>query len=312
MQKEKRCLVEGYGFMGKIHANLLQEMGCKVACVSKQRDIPFSVFHSIEHAVRNFHPDIYIIANPTSDHIASLYKLEQLGYTNPVMVEKPLASHSWECSVQPSFPVFVAYNMRFDPVIVRLQEVLGDEEVVSARFSVGGYLPGWRPGRDYRNVYSTRRDMGGGVLRDLSHELDLARLLLGDFCRLTALIGKLGNLEMDCDDTVDMLMTTKNCRSVNIHLDCLDRNVHRFIALQTLTRTIHANIIRKTLTINGITEECKVKQYESYYYQLKKILENNYDGLCTWHDAFAIMKIIDSCEMSNSHSKWVFSSEINL
>ncbi len=313
MQNEgKKCLVEGYGFMGEIHARLLREMGCEVACVSRRRDVPFPVFQSTEQAVRDFRPDIYIIASPTAAHIPCLQRLEQLGYANPVLVEKPLASHPGECNIQPSFPVFVAYNMRFAPVIVRLQEVLDGEAVVSARLSVGGYLPGWRPGRDYRGIYSTRRDMGGGVLRDLSHELDLARLLLGDVCRLTALVGKLGDLEMDCEDTVDMLMTTKKCRSVTIHLDCLDRNVHRFIALQTATRTIHVNLLRGTLTVNGATEECTGKIHASYQCQLKKLLTGDHDGLCAWHDALAVMEMIALAEASSLRSTWVSPSETML
>lgn len=301
----RKCLVEGYGYMGKIHAGLLQEMGYDVACVSRRQNLPFPSYRSMTQAIQEFSPDFCIVATPTSEHLNSLRILEQMGYTHPVLVEKPLAACVEECDFHPSFPLFVAYNMRFSPVLIRLQEVLAEEEVVAARFSVGGYLPGWRPGTDYRTTYSVRQDMGGGVLRDLSHELDLVRLLLGESHQLTSIVGKRGSLEMDCDDTVDILMSADKCPAINIHLDCLDRNVHRFIALQTATRTIHVNLLRSALIINGVSEECPGKPLASYRRQLQKILTGDYAGLCTWRDGLAVMEIIKAIEMASTQNAWI-------
>src|SRR2546421_323520 len=77
---------------------------------------------------------------------------------------------------------------------------LEGEAIVSAEVRTASWLPGWRPGRDYRATYSASRALGGGVLRDMSHELDYPSWLFGPWRRLTALGGHLSPLEIESDD----------------------------------------------------------------------------------------------------------------
>ena len=78
--------------------------------------------------------------------------------------------------------------------------------VVAARIAVGEYLPGWHPYEDYRTSYAARRDLGGGVILTLIHELDYAYWLFGAPRRLFAVGGHLSDLELDVEDTASILM----------------------------------------------------------------------------------------------------------
>ncbi len=62
--------------------------------------------------------------------------------------------------------------MRWCGTMLALKKALPALSVYSARVLCSSYLPGWRPGVDYRTVYSAHKDMGGGVTIDLIHEWD--------------------------------------------------------------------------------------------------------------------------------------------
>ncbi|MFX7793064.1 Gfo/Idh/MocA family oxidoreductase, partial [Acinetobacter baumannii] len=49
----------------------------------------------------------------------------------------------------------------------------------NAFIEIGQYLPDWRPTKDYRETVSAKTELGGGVLLELSHELDYAQWILG-------------------------------------------------------------------------------------------------------------------------------------
>ena len=52
--------------------------------------------------------------------------------------------------------------------------------MLSVRSSVGQYLPEWRKNTDYRKGVSARQDLGGGVLLELSHEIDYIQWIFGE------------------------------------------------------------------------------------------------------------------------------------
>ena len=66
----------------------------------------------------------------------------------------------------------MAAPMRWCGTMLALKEELPRLKPYSARVICSSYLPDWRPGVDYRTVYSAHREMGGGVTIDLIHEWD--------------------------------------------------------------------------------------------------------------------------------------------
>src|SRR5947209_4960132 len=69
--------------------------------------------------------------------------------------------------------------------------------VSAVRLWFGSWLPDWRPNVDYRTTYSARANLGGGVLLDAIHELDLCLWLLGGepVDVIGAVVGRFGPLE---------------------------------------------------------------------------------------------------------------------
>jgi predicted dehydrogenase len=99
-------------------------------------------------------------------------------------------------------------------------------KVLSARCQFGQYLPDWHPYENYRTSYSARSDLGGGILLD-SHEFDYMQWFLGDVSELFCFAGKASNLEIDTEDTAEVLLKFQSGTIAEIHLDYTQRIYQR-------------------------------------------------------------------------------------
>jgi predicted dehydrogenase len=78
--------------------------------------------------------------------------------------------------------------------------------VLSVRCEIGQYLPSWRPDTDYRQSVSARRELGGGALLELSHELDYLRWIFGEVEWVRATLSHQSSLVIDVEDTAHLIL----------------------------------------------------------------------------------------------------------
>ena len=91
--------------------------------------------------------------------------------------------------------------------------------IVAVRAEVGEYLPGWHPYEDYRQMYASRAELGGGVVLSQIHEIDYIYWLFGMPRRVMAIGGHLSSLEIDVEDTASILMEcVVDGRPIPVHL----------------------------------------------------------------------------------------------
>jgi predicted dehydrogenase len=177
--------------------------------------------------------DACLICSPSALHAAQA--VAALPFCH-LFIEKPLANTSAEAArvaeavAATSRVCLVACNLRFHPGVVCLKREL-DAGVVgrllSVRAEFGQYLPDWHPWEDYRRGYSARRDLGGGIVLDAIHELDLVRWLAGDFATVRAVRGRAGDLEIDTEDIGLLIGRTNGGVWCEVHLDYLQRSFTR-------------------------------------------------------------------------------------
>jgi len=234
-----------------------------------------------------------------------LSALAQLGYTGTVLVEKPLFGKWVEPSAFPFRNVFVAYNLRFHPVIQRLKALLQGERILSVQAYVGQYLPHWRPASDYRASYSASAEQGGGVLRDLSHELDYLIWMLGKWQRISALGGRYSALEITSDDIFALMLVTPQCPIVTLQLNYLDRLARWFVIINTCSHTIEADLIRGTITLDGDSVAFTTERNDTYRAMHQAILSGNTSTLCSLEEGVEILKLIDAAERAARDGVWV-------
>jgi predicted dehydrogenase len=273
-------LVIGYGSIGKRHARLLDGLGATVAVVSRRDVEADNLFKTIADAVTGFAPDYTVIASRTHEHRDDMVALAESVFKGTLLVEKPIFDTGTEVAANQFAQIFVAYNLRFHPVLVRLKEVLTERTPYAVHATVGQYLPDWRPDADYRRGYSAIKSQGGGVLRDLSHELDTLNWMLGGWTRLTALGGHFSGLEIDSDDVFSILFETAHCPVVSVQMNYLDSTLRREVLALTDQGTVRADLVRGTLEVDGEIETFTIGHDDTYLAQHQAALAGG-GGLCT-------------------------------
>lgn len=299
-----KAVVIGYGSIGARHARLLAALGCEVAVVSARAVDHPRVFATIAAALESHAPGYVVIANATHQHADALSELQRLRFAGTVLVEKPLFEHAREISEGPA-RICVAYNLRFHPLVRRLRELLQGERVLSVRASAGQYLPEWRPGTDYRQSYSAQAGKGGGVLRDLSHELDYLTWMLGGWQRVVALSGRFSSLEISSDDVFACLLTTPACPVVTLQLDYLDRAGRRSVVVNTDAHTFEADFVRGTLLVDRAVESFAVERDDTYRAMHGDLLKNEFQTACTLAEGMRTMNLIEAAQRSSAQGAWV-------
>lgn len=298
-------VVVGYGSIGARHVQILQSMGMKVAVVSRRAiDFPNS-YTDLESALIQESPEYVLIANKTSEHRVTLKQLADLQFTGTVLIEKPLFHDTDIMGVLPFRNVFVLYNLRFHPIIQRVKDILTTQKPKLLNVYVGQYLPTWRPLSEVQTVYSSHKSEGGGVLRDLSHELDYITWLVGSCKQLMAMGGRFGNITVDSDDAFTIVMQTELCPMVTLHMNYFDRIVKREIIIQTEEITIHGDLVNNRLKINDVSEEYNVQRNEAYQEQFRRIFNQEALDVCTFREGLEVIQLFESCETASKERMWI-------
>jgi predicted dehydrogenase len=190
------------------------------------------VVYSLQSAL-NAKPAAAIISCPTSLHTKYSSLLAQKGIS--ILVEKPLSNSLAELDQlgemvrENQLTFMVGYNFRFYQPLRDLRGVIDSGligSIISVRAEVGEYLPDWRT-YDYRKSTSAQEKLGGGVVFELSHELDYISWLFGDPKKVFARTRKLSDLEIDVEDTADILIETKKDIVATLHLNMVQKKKTR-------------------------------------------------------------------------------------
>jgi predicted dehydrogenase len=300
-----KALIIGYGSIGMRHARILSSLGCDVGVFSRRSiDFPL-VFNGLDAALKLHNPGYIVIANTTAEHQFTLQQLVNLGYAGYVLVEKPIFATVCEMPKHNFAGIWVGYNLRFHPIVQYLKKWLKEESAISAHAYVGQYLPEWRPSTDYRKSYSADTTQGGGVLRDLSHELDYLGMLLGGWERVASIGGHFSTLEINSDDHYAILMQSKRCHVIALQVSYLDRVPQRNITINAKNSTIIADFSKGIINDNGQIVNFTCERDSTYLDMHKAILRGSFEDLCTVEHAQDVMSLIAASERASMNKTWI-------
>jgi predicted dehydrogenase len=227
-----KFLICGFGSIGRRHLKNLRALGETDILLyrtnhstlpkDETRDIP--VVTDMQAALKH-NPDAVIISNPTALHLEVAIPAAEAGCS--ILLEKPV-SHSLEgvdrlelALQRGGGGLLVGFQFRFHPTLRKAGELIRAGalgKILSVRAHWGEYLPGWHPWEDFRQGYSARTDLGGGVVLTLSHPLDYLRFLIGEVQVVWAFTSCRG-LELPVEDTAEIGLRFASGGIGSLHLD---------------------------------------------------------------------------------------------
>ena len=164
-------------------------------------------------------------------------------------MEKPLFDRSFNLKIKNN-KVYVGYNLRFHPIIIEIKKAINSKKLWNIQLYCGSYLPEWRPDRDYRLSYSANNDLGGGVLLDLSHEIDYLNWLVGDIKIRNIVNTKLSSLDITSDDFLLFSAESDRCPYIHTSLNYFSRIPLRQIIIDGENINIKADLISNSCVIH--------------------------------------------------------------
>ena len=204
--------------------------------------------------------DMVFITNPTSLHVEALQQVKDRGghfYRKTDLFRRADRTGIWPTACPKTKKPYVAAPMRWCGVMLALKDRLPRSAPYCARVICSSYLPDWRPGVDYRTVYSAHKAMGGGVTIDLIHEWDYLVELFGVPGKLYNFKGTYSDLEIDSDD-LSVYIARYPTLLAEVHLDYFGRGYRRSIELFCHDGSYLADFGAGTLTLPDGT----VQHYE--------------------------------------------------
>jgi predicted dehydrogenase len=258
------ALVVGSGSAGRRHAAALlaRESGRRVLVVRRpDSTTPVEPLHalgvevlpSLQQALEH-EPTLAVVASPAPWHAHAATTLLDAGCC--VMVEKPVvaslqAESTRRLRAHPHARdrLLVGYHLRFGDVLPRVAGWIRSGAIgspLAARFTVGQHLGSWRPGTDADRGVSARAELGGGVLLELSHELDALTAVLDE--PITVVAGcELRRDGAPTDGVVetvaDLELRLRSGTRCSVHLDMTSRTPVRRWAIKGTEGTIDADLL---------------------------------------------------------------------
>ena len=221
------------------------------------------------------HYDVAFITNPTHLHAHTLAELA--GRADCFFIEKPIFEGTGydleQLGLGPGQKAYVAAPMRWCGTFLALRERRNTLAPYSVRVICSSYLPDWRPGVDYRTVYSAHKEMGGGVTIDLIHEWDYLVDLFGAPLEAYNFKGTYSHLEIDSDD-LSVYIARYPSLLAEVHLDYFGRTYRRTIELFCKEGTVTADFGAGTLTLeNGAVIHCEEPVNQRYLREMAYFLD---------------------------------------
>ena len=295
-------MVVGFGSIGKQHYESLKKIvGTENLFIFSRREL------NIDNCISNLNQinlnefNYFVIANEATLHAEWIEKLKDTN--SKILVEKPLCTEKIKTKkIKNRENIYVGYYLRLHPLIKEIKK-LELTEIEKVEFVNHSWLPDWRENRDYRESVSSRKELGGGVLYELSHDFDLAKYIFGDYKFIDFNLSKYKKLNLDVYDTfIGNAKNVANGLNLFFSLSMASKESERYINIQTKNNSYRVDFIDNSLrSEEGFTKLDNDQASKKYLLQRQHeiILNNDENFLSGFNEGQWIVNLINEIEERN-------------
>ena len=271
----RQVLIIGAGSIGERHARAFRQMGVPVALVDPRLDHArevaarcgcFSCYASLQEAPLTQFGSA-VIATPADTHVPIALGCANAGLH--LLVEKPLSTalsgtdELIEKCRQKNLTLAVAYVLRFHPTLERVRQICQEGtlgRLLSFYIVCHHYLPSSRP--DYKQTYYASAIGGGGVVLDLSHELNYAEWLIGPLRLSSSMLRTVPELDMPGEAIAALSLTSEEEGvPVQIDLHAADRETRRQCDIAGSKASLTADLLTGDILLYGSSD--RIERFET-------------------------------------------------
>jgi predicted dehydrogenase len=337
MSIQPNFLVVGWGSAGRRQALLLRRLfanahikvlpnrvllGAPFGPLEQKLFMPYvSFLTEMEEAEVNSYEAIFV-CNPAAHHLTALYRFDQT--SNRIFVEKPFSSNYQDALKYIQWnPRFVCdgqigYHQGFLESLIYVRDLVKSrlKQTAVARVFARCYsdVRFWRSTSDFNESVSISSSMGGGVLNELSHEIDYLIWFFGAPTLIKSSIRSSPDFP-DIESSAQILfefegLEHRNRVEAHVELDFCSPSSVRTLEVQVGDTTIFLDLLScigyRSDTSSGRRVPFQFRETiaSTYERQLAGFLglEDRWAGLGSVQDALSIVKTIHLIKSAESGS----------
>ena len=218
----KKALIIGYGSIGKKHFNILNSLKIfdEIKIFSFHLPQSKKVLKTF-NSIREFNPNYIVLCNTSNLHFKYLNFLNNNFKNLKIYVEKPLFTQNHKFSVKNKNQIMIGYNLRNHPFIKIISNFINKSNIISCEVRCSSYLPAWRK-RNYIKTNTANNKKSGGILYELSHELDYLLMVFKYLSPFYCESLKVSNLKIKGPDYFFGKFKSSKCKNISIYLSYFD------------------------------------------------------------------------------------------
>ena len=234
-----------------------------------------------------------------------------------IFVEKPISNNFKKIErFRKKYPkyknkILVGYVLLFNELFTKTLRLIQKDKIgtiISANVVCNSNFKNWRKNKKYYRTVSANKKLGGGVLNELSHELNYAIKLFGPIQKVYSKIKYQSNKKIDVETEAQIYCSTKNKIDLGIFINFLSNKEERYCEIVGTKGKLLLDFKNKKIIL-GNNKTYNIYKNPMYKKQLNFFLNKSKNKskitLEKFNNSLETVKLIEAIKISGSKKKIV-------